>query len=124
MLEPVHLEGRGREGRKRGREEDINDGKDICTCIQLPPSLPPLFPLSLFHSLNMDVRVDRGDKNIGDKVILHTRVHLDNVPSLAPHVQVVDGSSFKILWPATDGKSVAPVCVCVCVCVCVQGITD
>ena len=77
------------------------------------PSSPFLF---LFHSLNMDVRVDRGDKNIGDKVILHTRVHLDNVPSFAPHVQVVDGSSFKILWPATNGKSVAPVCVCVCVC--------
>ena len=64
----------------------------------------------------MDVRVDRGDEDIGNKVVFHTRVHLDNVPPLAPHIQIVDGNSFKILWPATDGKSVAPVCVCVCVC--------
>ena len=62
----------------------------------------------------MDVRVDRGDENIGNKVVFHTRVHLDNVPPFAPYIQIVDGNSFEILWPATDSKSVAPVCVCVC----------
>ena len=75
--------------------------------------------LLLLHSLDMDVRVDGGDEDIGNKVVFHTRVYLDNVPPLAPHIQIVDGNSFEILWPATDSKSVAPVSVCVCVCVCV-----
>ena len=66
----------------------------------------------------MDVRVDRGDKDIGNKVVLHTRVHLDNVPPLPPHIQIVDGNSLEILWPATDSESVTPVRVCVCLCVC------
>ena len=79
-------------------------------------------PFSLLHSLDMDIRVDRGDEDIGNKVVLHTRVHLGTVPPLALHVQIVDGNSFEILWPATDSKSVAPVCVCVCVCVCVHEI--
>ena len=82
-------------------------------------SLLPLL-LPLLHSLDMDVGVDRGDEDIGNKVVFHTRVHLDNVPPLAPHIQIVDGNPFEILWPATDGKSVAPVCVCVCVCVCTK----
>ena len=65
----------------------------------------------------MDVRVDRGDEDIGNKVVLHTRVHLDNVPPL--HIQIVDGNSLEILGPATDSESVTPVRVCVCLCVCV-----
>ena len=68
----------------------------------------------------MDVRVDRGDENIGNKVIFHTRVHLSTVPPFALHIQIVDGNSFEILWPATDGKSVAPACVYVRACVCAQ----
>ena len=69
----------------------------------------------------MDVRVDRGDEDIGNKVVFHTRVHLDNVSSLAPHIQIVDGNSFEILWPATDSKSVAPILEGPAKLVCVDG---
>ena len=47
-------------------------------------------------------------ENIWHKVILHSRVDLDNVAPLASNIQVVDGSTFKILWTRTNGKRVGP----------------
>ena len=43
--------------------------------------------------LKVDIIPRRHLKNIGHKVILHRRVHLNYVASLAPHVQVVDRRS-------------------------------
>ena len=47
-------------------------------------------------------------ENIWHKVILHSRVDLDNVAPLASNIQVVDGSTFKILRARTNGKRVGP----------------
>ena len=48
-------------------------------------------------------------ENIRHKVILHSRVDLDDVASLASNVQVVDGSTFfKIIRARANSKGVGP----------------
>ena len=48
------------------------------------------------YSLNVDVGVGRGKEDIGDKVILYSRIHLHNVASLATNIEVVDGDTFEV----------------------------
>ena len=57
----------------------------------------------------MDVGIVGGKENVGNKVVLHSGVDLDNVTSLTTDIQVVDGSTFKIIGTRTDGKGVRPV---------------
>ena len=47
-------------------------------------------------------------ENIWHKVVLHSRVDLDNIAPLASNIQVVDGSIFKILRARANGKRVGP----------------
>ena len=56
----------------------------------------------------MDVGIHRGDESVGNKVVFHARVDLNDVASLAPHVQVVDGRSLELLRTGADGKRVTP----------------
>ena len=60
------------------------------------------------YSLDVDVGISRGDEPVGDKVVLHAGVDLDDVAPLAPHVQVVDGHSLELLRARADGKRVTP----------------
>ena len=118
VLEPVHLGGGGGRGRRGGKLKKCSYNY-VNRCHILPLSLPflslssppppPILssPLPL-HLLNMDVRVDRGNKDIWNKVVFDPGVHLDNVPTLPPHIQVVDNSSLQILRSLTDSKCVAP----------------
>ena len=60
------------------------------------------------HLLDVDVRVSGSMENIWHKVVLHSRVDLDDVAPLASNIQVVDGSIFKILRARANGKRVGP----------------
>ena len=61
------------------------------------------------HSLNVDVGTIGSMENVGDKVVLHSGVDLDDVSSLAAHVQVVDGGTFlNVLRPGTDCERMRP----------------
>ena len=61
---------------------------------------------SFLHSLDVNVVISGHCECVGDKVILHSWIHLHNVASLATHVQVVDGGSLQLLWPLTDLEGV------------------
>lgn len=59
-------------------------------------------------SLEVDVFVDSHHQSIGDKVILHSGVNLDNVTPLTPHVQVVNLHVLQPLRTCPNGKRVRP----------------
>ena len=64
--------------------------------------------VSVHHSLDMDVVSGCHDDHIGDKVVLHSGVDLDDVTPLTPHVEVVNGGILQILWSLANGKSMRP----------------
>ena len=47
-----------------------------------------------YRSLDVDGISHSNLKDIGNKVILHTGVHLDNVATLSTNIEIVDGDSF------------------------------
>ena len=54
----------------------------------------------------MDVGVSGGKENVGDKVVLHSGVDLNDVASLATNVEVVDGDILELSGTRADGKGV------------------
>ena len=70
----------------------------VCVCVCV----------SVHHSLDMDVVSGCHDDHIGDKVVLHSGVDLDDVTPLTPHVEVVNGGILQILWSLANGKSMRP----------------
>ena len=57
----------------------------------------------------MDVGVVRGEEDIGNEVVLHSGVDLNDVTSLATDIQVVDSDIFKILRSGADSKGMRSV---------------
>lgn len=47
-----------------------------------------------YRSLDVDGVSHSNLEDIGNKVILHTGVHLDNVATLSTNIEIVDGDSF------------------------------
>lgn len=58
--------------------------------------------------LYVDVVSRPGMQGVGDKVILHSRVDLYNVATLASHVQVIYGLVLKGCWSGHYCKCVCP----------------
>ena len=44
--------------------------------------------------------------DVGNKVILHTWVDLNDVTTLAPHVEIIDSDAHEFIWTRTDCKGV------------------
>lgn len=54
--------------------------------------------------LDVHIVIPPHDQGVGHKVILHSRVGLNDVASLPSHIQVVNGGTFKISRTLTDLK--------------------
>lgn len=47
-------------------------------------------------------------KRVGDEVVLHCRVHLDDISTLTTNVDIVDCACIEMAWSWTNGKCMCP----------------